>query len=127
MVHLPSLGLLTLASSALAVGPYYANLSWEAPRTLSNWANLTVDTPYGTFVGFYNDTYPNVRQFLRVPYAKVCTTTLHRLMAIWITFGLQPPVGELRWEPPHKLNETHKRIDSTRYGPGEFDELSALQ
>ncbi|RAH52034.1 alpha/beta-hydrolase [Aspergillus piperis CBS 112811] len=45
-----------------------------------------------------NDTYPDVRQFLRVPYA-------------------QPPVGDLRWLPPQKLANSSKRIDSTRFGP----------
>lgn len=68
-----SFSLLGLASlvSAYAEQPYYANLTWEAPRTLSNWSNLTVETQTGTFIGMLNDTYPNVRQFLRVPYAKV--------------------------------------------------------
>lgn len=68
-----SLGLLSLATlvSASAEDPYYANLTWEAPRTLSNWSNLTVETHTGTFIGMLNDTYPNVRQFLRVPYAQV--------------------------------------------------------
>ncbi|OJJ42157.1 hypothetical protein ASPZODRAFT_77614 [Penicilliopsis zonata CBS 506.65] len=46
----------------------------------------------------YNDTYTNVRQFLRVPFA-------------------QPPVGDLRWEPPQRLPDSSKRIDSTRFGP----------
>jgi hypothetical protein len=30
-----------------------------------------VDTRTGTFIGMLNDTYPNVRQFLRVPFAQV--------------------------------------------------------
>lgn len=73
MMKSPSFGLLGLASlvSAYTEQPYYANLTWEAPRTLSNWSNLTVETQTGTFIGMLNDTYPNVRQFLRVPYAKV--------------------------------------------------------
>ncbi|RAH85436.1 alpha/beta-hydrolase [Aspergillus japonicus CBS 114.51] len=95
-----TIGLLSLATlaSASAEGPYYANLTWEAPRTLSNWSNLTVETHTGTFIGMLNDTYPNVRQFLRVPYA-------------------QPPVGDLRWMPPQKPHRSKKRIDSTFYGP----------
>lgn len=62
-----------LATSTLAQiePPYYANLSFLPPRTLSNWSNLTVETETGTFIGMYNDTYPNVRQFLRIPFAKV--------------------------------------------------------
>lgn len=34
-------------------------------------SNLTVNTKTGTFVGDLNDTYPAVRQFKYVPYAKV--------------------------------------------------------
>ena len=34
-------------------------------------ANLTVKTRTGTFVGNLNDTYPDVRQFKNIPYAKV--------------------------------------------------------
>lgn len=33
--------------------------------------NLTVKTRTGTFVGNLNDTYPDVRQFKWIPYAKV--------------------------------------------------------
>lgn len=73
MTSLAALGCLSLATLALALNPpYYADLSWQPPRTLSNWSNLTVETRTGTFIGMLNDTYPNVRQFLRVPYAQVC-------------------------------------------------------
>ena len=34
-------------------------------------ANLTVSTRTGGFVGDLNDTYPDVRQFKNIPYAKV--------------------------------------------------------
>lgn len=73
MVGFPLAGLFALASCASGAmfDPYIADLSWQEPRTLSNWSNLTVSTPTGTFVGMLNDTYPNVRQFLRVPYAQV--------------------------------------------------------
>lgn len=73
MVHLATLGLLALAALARSElnPPYYANLTWEGARTLSNWANLTVETRTGTFVGFLNDTFTDVRQFLRVPFAQV--------------------------------------------------------
>ncbi|GAT22659.1 para-nitrobenzyl esterase [Aspergillus luchuensis] len=90
-------GLTTLALGEL-YPPYYADLSWQPARSLSNWSNLTVETRTGTFIGMLNDTYPDVRQFLRVPYA-------------------QPPVGDLRWLPPQKLANSSKRIDSTRFGP----------
>jgi hypothetical protein len=73
MVRLAVLGLLGLAAQALGElnPPYYANLTWQPARTLSNWSNLTVETNTGTFIGMLNDTYPNVRQFLRVPFAQV--------------------------------------------------------
>ncbi|RAL11469.1 alpha/beta-hydrolase [Aspergillus homomorphus CBS 101889] len=45
-----------------------------------------------------NDIYPDVRQYLLVPYA-------------------QPPVGDLRWQSPQKLKKMNRRFDSTRYGP----------
>lgn len=35
---------------------------------------LRVETRTGTFLGDLNDTYPDVRQFKYVPYAKVSTT-----------------------------------------------------
>lgn len=34
-------------------------------------SNLTVTTRTGTFIGDFNDTYPSVRQFKYIPYAKV--------------------------------------------------------
>jgi hypothetical protein len=71
MVKLAILGLFGLASLVLGGPPYYANLTWESPRKLSNWSNLTVKTQTGTFIGMLNDTYPDVRQFLRIPFAQV--------------------------------------------------------
>lgn len=72
-MRISSIGVLGLVAQAsgYTYQPYYANLTWEAPRTLSNWSNLTVETQTGTFIGMLNDTYPDVRQFLRVPFAKV--------------------------------------------------------
>ncbi|KAL4733148.1 Alpha/Beta hydrolase protein [Aspergillus similis] len=70
----------------------------DAPGWVPISIPLTVETRTGTFIGMLNDTYPNVRQFLRVPYA-------------------QPPVGDLRWLPPQRLPDSSRRIDSTRYGP----------
>ncbi|PWY75007.1 alpha/beta-hydrolase [Aspergillus heteromorphus CBS 117.55] len=93
------LGWLGLAGVALGTyAPYYANLTWEAPRALSNWSNLTVENRTGTFVGMLNDTYPGVRQFSRVPFAK-------------------PPMSDLRWLPPQRLDNSSKKYDSTFYGP----------
>ncbi|XHG03598.1 hypothetical protein AWENTII_006899 [Aspergillus wentii] len=100
MMNWTLFGLLALAAPVVGLQepPYYANMTWEPPRSLSNWSNLTVETRTGTFIGMYNGTYPNVRQFLRVPFAK-------------------PPVGDLRWLPPHKLDNSSRKYDSTRYGP----------
>jgi hypothetical protein len=71
VTRLFALTLVTAPSIAAQFDPYYANLTWEAPRTLSVGSNLTVETETGTFIGLLNDTYPNVRQFLRVPFAEV--------------------------------------------------------
>ncbi|KAJ7853560.1 Alpha/Beta hydrolase protein [Mycena olivaceomarginata] len=60
--------------------------------------NLTVKVRTGTFVGNLNDTYPDVRQFKYIPYAK-------------------PPVGPLRWMPPQRLDDSSQDIDSTTFGP----------
>ncbi|KAI7160321.1 acetylcholinesterase [Hortaea werneckii] len=79
--------------------PYYANLTFLPPRTLDVGPELKVTTQTGTHIGAYNDTYPDVRQFLRVPFA-------------------QPPVGDLRWHSPQKLQiDPQKIVDSTRFGP----------
>ncbi|KAK6209440.1 hypothetical protein LQW54_006293 [Pestalotiopsis sp. IQ-011] len=78
-----------LASATSSFGamfdPYYANMTWQPPRTLSNWANLTVATPSGTFIGMLNDTDPDVRHFLRVPYAQFVSGTA----SLWNMY--QPP------------------------------------
>ncbi|KAJ5982844.1 hypothetical protein N7481_004943 [Penicillium waksmanii] len=109
MVRLAAFGLLELAVQTLGGlnSPYYANLTWQPARTFSNWANLTVKTNTGTFIGFLNDTYPNVHQFLRIPFAQV-----RNQLAIAI-----PPIGDLRWLPPQQLPHSSKKVDSTRYGP----------
>lgn len=92
---------LAASVSAAQFDPYYANLTFMPPRTLNVGSNLTVYTQTGTFIGNYNDTYPNVRQFLSIPYA-------------------QPPVGDLRWRSPQRPNVNPGRIyDSTRFGPSE--------
>jgi hypothetical protein len=122
MVQFAAFGLLGLATLVLCDlnPPYYANLTWQAPRTLSNWSNLTVETNTGTFIGFLNDTYPNVRQFLRVPFAQVSNPSLepHGLILMSGDSPIQPPVGDLRWLPPQTLQNSSRRIDSTRFGPG---------
>ncbi|KAK8045301.1 carboxylesterase [Apiospora rasikravindrae] len=69
----------------------------------------------GTFVGDYNDTYPDVRQFKYIPYAK--NTELR---------GLKPPVGPLRWASPERLDDSSEVIDSTTYGPSCAQYVSAI-
>ncbi|PVH72271.1 alpha/beta-hydrolase [Cadophora sp. DSE1049] len=69
--------------------------------------NLTVKTRTGTFMGNLNDTYPDVRQFLYVPYAK-------------------PPVGKRRWASPEALDDSSESIDSTVYGPSCPQYISAI-
>lgn len=55
--------------------------------TVAQSASLQVQTSSGLVQGLVNSTYPNVRQFLGVPFA-------------------QSPVGDLRWLPPQQINET---------------------
>ena len=57
--------------------------------------NLSVKTRYGTFNGF-TDT-KGVKTWLGIPYAK-------------------PPVKNLRWQPPQKLNPTNKTFDAKKFG-----------
>lgn len=74
MASLISLAWLVLAGGVMSAmyDPYYANMTWQPARTLhGDWTNLTVETQTGTFIGMFNDTYPNVRQFLNIPYAQV--------------------------------------------------------
>ncbi|KAM0720890.1 hypothetical protein Q7P37_003175 [Cladosporium fusiforme] len=70
-------------------------------------SDLTVTTRTGTFVGDLNDTYPDVKQFKWIPYAK-------------------PPVGPKRWTPPEKLEDDSTTFDSTVYGPACPQYVSAI-
>ena len=76
MLQSTAVVLLALIGSVFgqSYAPYYANMTWQPARTLSTWSNLTVETQTGTFIGLFNDTYPNVRQFLRIPFAQVSST-----------------------------------------------------
>ncbi|KAK8023079.1 hypothetical protein PG991_006960 [Apiospora marii] len=77
--------------------------------------NLIVQTRTGTFVGDYNDTYPDVRQFKYIPYAKTLTDLI-----------LKPPVGPLRWTSPKRLDDSDEVVDSTTYGPSCPQYVSAI-
>ncbi|KAJ5113627.1 carboxylesterase type B [Penicillium angulare] len=62
-----------------------ANLISLATAAVAS-SSLQVETSSGTVNGVINSTFPNVRQFLAIPFA-------------------QPPVGDLRWLPPQELPE----------------------
>ena len=68
-------------------------------RFASAGSGLTITAPSGTYTGIINGTAPNVRQFLKVPFAL-------------------PPIGERRWLPPVKgdINSSTKH-DSTNFSP----------
>jgi carboxylesterase type B len=72
----------------------------------------------GTFVGNLNDTYPDVRQFKYIPYAKVGSRLAidSQPLAQKLT-TTQPPVGPLRWMPPQRLDDSSEVIYSTTFGP----------
>ncbi|CAK7234938.1 hypothetical protein SCUCBS95973_009102 [Sporothrix curviconia] len=70
--------------------------AWALPANISS--NLVVEARTGTFVGSLNDTYPDVRQFKYVPYAKA-------------------PVGKRRWAPPSPLDSSSDVIASSAFGP----------
>ena len=57
--------------------------------------NLSVKTRYGTFNGFVDE--KGVKTWLGIPYAK-------------------PPVKNLRWQAPQKLNPTNKTFDAKKFG-----------
>lgn len=59
--------------------------------------SLQVDTTSGRVHGIINGSYPDVVQFLGIPFA-------------------EPPVGELRWAAPIPKSPMG-RIDATRFGP----------
>ncbi|KAJ4485274.1 carboxylesterase [Lentinula aciculospora] len=73
----------------------------------ANDTNLTVGTRTGTFIGGLNDTYPDVRQFKYIPYAK-------------------PPVGSRRWTSPEHLAHSSEVIQSTVFGPACAQYVSAI-
>ncbi|KAK5709055.1 hypothetical protein LTR17_020118 [Elasticomyces elasticus] len=68
---------------------------------------LTVNTNTGRFVGGLNDTYPDVRHFKWVPYAK-------------------PPVGNKRWTAPEPVDNSSTLYESTTFGPACSQYVSAI-
>lgn len=69
-------------------------VSLTRPSSASSFDGLTVNTTSGQLQGFVNQTSPDVRQFLGIPYA-------------------QPPVGLLRFAPPQDAIPSQQTIDAT--------------
>ena len=61
--------------------------------------NLSVKTRYGTFNGCVDEN--GIKTWLGIPYAK-------------------PPVKNLRWQAPQKLNPTDKTFDTKKFGAAAF-------
>lgn len=59
---------------------------------------LTVQTNTGAVQGFYNQSAPNVRTFLGIPYA-------------------QPPVADLRFAPPLPAKSRSSTLNATAFAP----------
>lgn len=70
--------MLATVATALALVSSVIAHPWSHDNGKSD-SSLTVKTRTGTFVGNLNDTYPNVRQFKYIPYAKVGAFTSHSI------------------------------------------------
>ncbi|KAF9869635.1 carboxylesterase [Colletotrichum karsti] len=89
-------------SSAFAHAARAAVISQQSPTDLTG--SLTVDTTAGSVTGFINETAPDVRQWLGVPYA-------------------EPPVGALRFLPPQPKT-AFGNLTTTAYQPSCMQQLS---
>lgn len=69
---------------------------------------LTVQTDTGPVTGFYNQSAPNVRQFLGLPFA-------------------QPPVGDLRFAPPLPAKLRSGTLNATAFAPSCMQKFSSSQ
>jgi carboxylesterase type B len=67
-------------------------------------SDLFVQTSSGPVVGFYNDTAPDVRQFLGIPFA-------------------EPPLGDLRFAPPQD-KRPNGTIQATKFPPSCMQQFS---
>jgi carboxylesterase type B len=90
-----------LAVSSLAVGA----IAW--PKHSPQLDELSVQTSSGLVHGIKDSKYPNVRQFLGIPFAK-------------------PPTGSLRFEPPQPLPVSAARrvINATQLPPSCMQQLN---
>jgi carboxylesterase type B len=98
-MHLTSI----LAASSLAVSA----LAW--PKKVVENDDLTVQTSSGLVYGNKDSRYPNVRQFLGIPFA-------------------QPPTGQLRFEAPQPLpaSASKKVIQNTQLPPSCMQYLNTV-
>ena len=71
-----------------------ATLGLAYAASASSQGSLTVNTTSGQLQGFVNQTAPDVRQFLGIPYAK-------------------PPIGQLRFAPPEDAVRSNTTINAT--------------
>lgn len=116
----------TLVLAALSLCLSYAQ-GYQYEDVLSVASNLTVTTRTGTLIGNLNDTYPAVRQFKYVPYAKVSHSSLTTPEStLALTKYMQPPTGRRRWAPPSPLDSSSELIDSTVFGPACAQYVSAI-
>lgn len=68
---------------------------------------LVVSTSSGHVHGIVEQSYPDVAQFLGIPYA-------------------QPPTGTLRWEPPQSLSQPNAQVEATALPPSCMQYLTDL-
>lgn len=72
--------------------------SCVASSSATKTNTLQVNTTVGTVQGSINSTFPNVAQYLNIPFA-------------------EPPLGKLRFAPPVPKAKVHSVIDGTMNGP----------
>lgn len=87
------------------LSPYLIAGSPTPPSSDFSNRGLHIETSSGQVHGFINETAPSVRQFLGVPFA-------------------EPPLGELRFEPPLPIKRRSKPIDATTWAASCIQQLS---
>ena len=112
----------------VAIGLLIASVAWAGTgcHEETNQANLTVHTRTGTFIGGLNDTYPDVRHFKYIPYAKVHKAHSSETLANRNLTSPKPPVGPRRWVSPEALEDSSQVYDSTVFGSSCAQYVSAV-
>lgn len=77
---------------------FIALLGFSSVRLVQAVSYLDVNTTSGHIKGFVEQAFPNVAQYLGVPFA-------------------EPPVGKRRWLPALPKPREHGLINATRFGP----------